>query len=364
MARAKGYAPHIAASSPAALSAPVASQLLAAAGAGSSEILGVLDGVPLVVVELEGDEDVAGPVPPWLPCVVVASARHRPAHPAPGGVDVAVCPGASGEAPPGWVEVSDPAGELAQLVEQVQRSPQPSVVLAQLLRLGAELDVERALEAESLAYSTLQSGPAFAAWLAERRREARKRRPEEGPPVVVERNGGQLSVTLDRPQVHNAVDSALRDALAEALALACADASITHVELRGSGPHFSSGGDLEEFGTLPDPVTAHLARTARSPARLLARLAGRVTVRLHGACVGAGIELAAFAGSVIAAPDTRCQLPEVALGLLPGSGGTVSIPRRIGRHRAAWLALGGRFVDAATALRWGLVDEVVPGAPG
>jgi enoyl-CoA hydratase/carnithine racemase len=76
--------------------------------------------------------------------------------------------------------------------------------------------------------------------------------------------------------------------------------------------------------------------------------------------VGAGIELAAFARTVVAAPDTRCRLPEVSLGLVPGSGGTVSIPRRIGRHRAAWLGLSGDTIDVDTAAQWGLVDEILP----
>ena len=66
----------------------------------------------------------------------------------------------------------------------------------------------------------------------------------------------------------------------------------------------------------------------------------------------------AFARHVTAAPDTRIALPEVALGLVPGAGGTVSIPRRIGRHRTAALALSGSVIDAATALEWGLIDEV------
>jgi len=61
---------------------------------------------------------------------------------------------------------------------------------------------------------------------------------------------------------------------------------------------------------------------------------------------------------VMARPDTVIGLPEVSLGLIPGAGGTVSLPRRVGRHRAAWLALTGRTIDAATALAWGLVDEL------
>ncbi|HYT40119.1 MAG TPA: enoyl-CoA hydratase/isomerase family protein, partial [Acidimicrobiia bacterium] len=81
---------------------------------------------------------------------------------------------------------------------------------------------------------------------------------------------------------------------------------------------------------------------------------------LHGACIGAGIEMAAFAGRVIAHIDAVISLPEVGLGLIPGAGGTVSLPRRIGRHRTAELALGGGPIDAPTAQKWGLVDAIDP----
>jgi enoyl-CoA hydratase/carnithine racemase len=92
---------------------------------------------------------------------------------------------------------------------------------------------------------------------------------------------------------------------------------------------------------------------------MLHELRARVSVRVHGACVGAGIELPAFAGQVIAAPDAVFGLPEVAMGLIPGAGGTVSIPRRIGRWRTAWMAVTGRQIGARTALEWGLVDALL-----
>jgi len=150
----------------------------------------------------------------------------------------------------------------------------------------------------------------------------------------------------------------LRDELVQALSVAVLDASISNVVLRGNGPSFCSGGDLDEFGTRPDPATAHLTRLARSPARLIHRLRTRMTVQLHGAAFGGGIEMAAFAGTLEAHPDTRIALPEVGLGLIPGAGGTVSMTHRIGRQRTAALALSGRQIDAATALAWGLVDRI------
>lgn len=81
------------------------------------------------------------------------------------------------------------------------------------------------------------------------------------------------------------------------------------------------------------------------------------------------MELASFAANVTAAPDTGFQLPEVAMGLVPGAGGTVSIPRRIGGQRTALLGITGASVDAATALDWGLIDEIatsgsLPPLPG
>jgi enoyl-CoA hydratase/carnithine racemase len=103
-----------------------------------------------------------------------------------------------------------------------------------------------------------------------------------------------------------------------------------------------------------------LIRLGRSPARLLASVSGRVTANLHGACIGAGIELGAFCARVTTTSDLAVRLPEVAMGLIPGAGGTVSIPRRIGRHRCAWLGLSGAVIDADMALRWGLVDELAP----
>ena len=152
----------------------------------------------------------------------------------------------------------------------------------------------------------------------------------------------------------------MRDALVDAFRLVRADPSIRRVHLRGAGPSFCAGGDLDEFGSFPDPATAHLVRLQQSAGRAIAAVADRVTVHLHGACFGSGIELPAFAAEVRADPSTVIALPEVSLGLVPGAGGTVSLPRRIGRHRTAWLGLTGARIDAATALDWGLIDRVQP----
>jgi enoyl-CoA hydratase/carnithine racemase len=246
--------------------------------------------------------------------------------------------------------------ELEPVVAGAERSPLAAGALAQLLRHGGDRGIEAGLVAESFAYSTLQAGPEFAAWLASR--QARPASPDPGTHVRVWRELDRLHLRLDRSHRHNAFSAAMRDALCEGLELAVADPSIQEVVLSGEGASFSSGGDLDEFGALPDPASAHAVRTTRSAARLLARCADRVRCEVQGACVGAGAELPAFAARVIAREDAFFQLPELALGLVPGAGGTVSLPRRIGRQRTAWLALTGERLDADTALSWGLVDEI------
>ncbi len=297
-----------------------------------------------------------GPGPVGVPALfpaVVAGVGSPGRGPAPG-ADVLLTEIPDPPAP--WIHVPDSGAAVEFLAERVEAFPLAAVALVQLLRLGAGRSADEGLALESLVYSTLQAGPEFKAWRAARAAPLSGAGTGDSP-VVVERRGQRLKLTLNRPEVHNAYNRAMRDALCEALSVAALDTGL-EVELAGRGPSFCSGGDLTEFGTAPDPATSHLVRTGRSPARLLAGLAARVTANIHGACAGSGIELPAFAGAVRAGPDTRIWLPELSMGLIPGAGGTVSLAGRIGRHRTAWLALSGRPIDAITAHRWGLVDEL------
>jgi enoyl-CoA hydratase/carnithine racemase len=278
-------------------------------------------------------------------------------------LDLTLVPSGEDRGAPEVVAVPDPAAAALAVLHAAQANPGASTVLAGLLRWNGALDVPAALDAESLAYSTLLGGPEFAAWLA-RRGPRPLPPPASEEPVLLRRDGDELRVTLNRSQRRNAYGRQLRDALVSALQLVAWDESIVRVVLDGAGPSFCSGGDLDEFGTTPDLVTAHLVRTRGGAALPLHRVADRVEVRLHGACVGAGIELPAYAHRILAAPDTRIRLPEIGMGLIPGAGGTVSIPRRIGRWRTLYLALSDTYLDAQTALSWGLVDEVVPGPVG
>jgi hypothetical protein len=256
-----------------------------------------------------------------------------------------------------WIHVAAEQMEttLVHLSAAVSRVGLPAAVLAQVLRIGKDLAAPDALLLESFAYSTLLGGQSFRHWLGTRTRRALA---APGTRVHCARDGATLSITLANPSRRNAIDVLMRDELVEALTAANDDPTVTAVTLRAAGSDFSSGGDLAEFGSAQDLTLAHAVRSLRSPAGLLTSLATRATAYVHGACVGAGIEIPAAAGRVVATADAQFWLPELAMGLIPGAGGTVTIARRIGRQRLLRWALSGDRIDAATALAWGLVDAI------
>ena len=281
---------------------------------------------------------------PWLTSlpVPVVGVGEEGASPLEAGVDLVVS-----------------LGELDRAIANIRLNPQASAVLVQVVRSSESLDVVQALALESLGYATLQGGAEFAAWLAARRLEHAARFVANRDDIVLmARTGDTLDIVLNSPDTRNSLSVPMRDALTEAFKLVAMDASILNVEVSGNGPCFSAGGDLEEFGALTDPAEAHRIRTLRMPARYLAPCAARYHFRLHGACIGAGIELPAFAGHLTASAETFFQLPEISMGLIPGAGGCVSIPRRIGRRRTAYMAILNKKIPAEQALAFGLIDAI------
>jgi enoyl-CoA hydratase/carnithine racemase len=254
---------------------------------------------------------------------------------------------------PADVVLDDNLGVEA-LCAQVDRAPIAATAAALLLR-SATTDWWPGLIRESATYSMLQAGPEFGAWLARHRRRSPSL--DDTPRVRVARHPQFTEIVLTRGDRHNALDRRLRDELDAALVDATARTG--PIVVLGDGPSFCSGGDLDEFGSFTEPASAHLIRVGRSLATRFARDRDRFVVGIHGSCMGAGIELAAFANQVVAADDTRLGLPELDLGLVPGAGGTVSLPARIGRQRTLRLLLSGDTISAPTALGWGLIDEVV-----
>lgn len=263
---------------------------------------------------------------------------------------------------PHAVTAADPESAARDVLAAIARNPAAAVVLADVLRASETLPVVDALHVESLAYSALLAGAEFSRWLGGR--GERPAAASDHPPVRVEREGDELRVVLDDPARRNAYSAAMRDALVDALLIAEADPGIARVRLSGSGPSFCAGGDLTEFGTNRDGAQTHLLRTRGGAAAPLHRMAPRVEAVVHGHCIGAGMELPAFAHRVTVRGAASFRLPEVAMGLIPGAGGTVSIPRRIGRHRTFWLAVTGAVIDEQLALGWGLVDAVRPDETG
>lgn len=255
------------------------------------------------------------------------------------------------------IPTQDTDAAYERLADALAHRPRAGLALGHLLRQTACLDTVRGLAAEAAVYAMLLGGPEFAQWLAGRE-DPRPAAATDRPLVRARRDGGRLTIELDHAARRNALSARMREELYAALETAVWDPSVERIELGGAGPAFCSGGDLAEFGTARDLVAAYVVRLDRAPWRLLDGLRDRVHVRVHGPVVGAGLELAAFAGRLTAAPDTRFRLPELSMGLVPGAGGTVGVTRRMGRWRTAWLALTGQEVDAWTALRWGLVDEV------
>jgi len=307
-----------------------------------------LSGSPLLLIDLERPAPLApaeaAALARWLErqaAPVIGIAAEGIAHPLACGCDAVVAD----------------LAEAHGLIRNVAAAPLTAMVLVQLLRISEQLPLERALLCESLAYATLQAGAEFRRWLDSAPRPARAAS-ETGAAVLLERRGASLSVRLNRPARRNALSVEMRDALVEALELVIADGSIETVTLSGAGKCFSAGGDLSEFGSAGDAPLAHAVRSVRSVPALLARCASRLTFRVHGAAIGAGLEMAAFGSHIEATADAFFQLPEIRYGLIPGSGGCVSIPRRIGRLRSAYLALSAQPLPAQRALEWGLIDAL------
>jgi len=255
------------------------------------------------------------------------------------------------------VRVSNLA-EAETLATAVAANPIAATTFVQLLRITENMPLEAALDVESLAYSTLQAGAEYQQWLVANRASEPFKPIDIGPAIIAEHDGGHLLLTLNRASNDNAMSVEMRDALIEALGQVLLNTNVEDVTIKGAGRCFSTGGDLSEFGRAPDPATAHIVRTLSVPGRLLSRCAERVRVEMHGISAGSGIEFPAFAGRIHADMASVFVLPEVSMGLIPGAGGCISIARRIGRQRTAWLGLSGKRIDAQMALAMGLVDSV------
>ena len=176
--------------------------------------------------------------------------------------------------------------------------------------------------------------------------------------VQVARDGGVATVTLSRPEKRNAVSSEMARAVAEAFRELSRDDGLRVVLLNGAGPSFCAGADVREMAGLDPASAAAFIRGLHHAIAAVMDCPVPVVAAIHGACVGAGLELVAGADLRIASDDARIAMPEVLDGV-PTVIEAALLPRLIGRGRSARLGPTGEVIDAATAERWGLVEEVV-----
>jgi enoyl-CoA hydratase/carnithine racemase len=169
-------------------------------------------------------------------------------------------------------------------------------------------------------------------------------------------DGAIAIITLNRPEAYNALDLASLRALSDAVARFESDSNLRVAVIIGTGRAFCAGADIEEtlpymkeHGTKALPPTIMRGQTISKP----------LIAAINGLALGGGLELALACDIRIAASSTKLGLPEIGMGLIPGWGGTVRLPRLIGCSRATEMILGGRAVTAEEAARIGLVNKVV-----
>ena len=178
------------------------------------------------------------------------------------------------------------------------------------------------------------------------------------PEVEVSRDGAVQTITLNRPDVLNALDAATKRLLLDAVKEA-RDPDVRAVIVTGAGRGFCAGQDLAEFGDAPD-VGATLRATYHPIALGIRELEKPVIAAVNGAAAGAGLSLACMCDIRIAAHGASFTPGFVRIGLIPDSGGSFFVARILGPAQAfAWMS-SGRKLSVEEALAWGLVSEVVP----
>jgi enoyl-CoA hydratase len=179
--------------------------------------------------------------------------------------------------------------------------------------------------------------------------------------LLYEKDGAVAWVTLNRPKALNAYNIQMRNDLFEILGALRDDPDVRVAVFTAAGEKaFCAGADLSEFLTAPSPVVARQVRFGRDLWDLFLSLPQPLIAAVHGYVIGSGLEIALCCDLRIASEEARFRLPEVGLGIIPGAGGTQTLPRTIGAARSLDLLLTGRWMDSAEAFAVGLVNRVVP----
>ena len=167
---------------------------------------------------------------------------------------------------------------------------------------------------------------------------------------------GVVTITLDDPEKMNRVPLQARGQLAHLFAEMAEDVTARFVVITGAGENFTAGGDIAAFMTATPEDLSRLAWNVAAAERF----PKPVIARIRGYCLGVGLELALACDFRVAAEDAQLGLPEVGLGMIPGSGGTQRLARLVGLGRAKDVIMRRKRISAEDALAWGLVSEVVP----
>ena len=182
--------------------------------------------------------------------------------------------------------------------------------------------------------------------------------------LLIEKTGAVALVTLNRPDAMNALSRQLRAQLDQAMRALSDDDSVSVVVLTGAGRAFTAGLDLKELAGAPDAMSAaNSTSPAENPALAILQCPKPVIGAINGVAITGGFEVALACDVLIASTQARFADTHARVGIMPGWGLSQKLPRIIGISRAKELSLSGNFLDAQTALAWGLVNRVVePGA--
>ena len=178
--------------------------------------------------------------------------------------------------------------------------------------------------------------------------------------IILEKKDGIGYITLNRPEVFNAISQELIDEFSDALDSVNKDEEIKVHILTGAGKGFQAGADIRELSMMtPMSILRWNEGVLRNHAKL-EKLRQPVIAAINGLAMGGGLELALSCSLRIAVEGAKLALPEVKLGIIPGTGGTQRLPRLIGKGKAYELLLTGDTITAEEALKIGLVNKVVP----
>ncbi|MBW2595935.1 MAG: enoyl-CoA hydratase/isomerase family protein [Deltaproteobacteria bacterium] len=178
--------------------------------------------------------------------------------------------------------------------------------------------------------------------------------------IILEKKDGIGYLTLNRPEVFNAISNEVIAEVNDAINIVDKDEEIKVLIITGAGKGFQAGADINELNKMSVMEILRWNEGVLRNNASLEKLRQPVIAAMNGLAMGGGLELAISCQIRIAAEGAKLALPEVKLGIIPGTGGTQRLPRLIGKGRAYEMLLTGKTITAEEALEWGLVNKVVP----